>query len=561
MRRSLLAVPLSLSVIVGGGALSSCGGGDPAAPSTPGGAAPRDTLVVALAADVDNLNPVVSASASDSQIMAQIYAQTIDNDFDCSLKKQPSIAKEWAWSEDGKTLTMTLDPSFTWADGTPLTAEDIAFTYELLADKRVETPRAQYIARMVEGARPRIIDPTHIEWQFTEAYDRDTQIAHVSMTPVPKHLLSKLDRAAIKGDPYSTNPLASGPFKIAKYEPDQRLVLEPNDKFTGPAAMQPELGRVIFRVIPEYSTRLMELQNGTVDMMESVNVADADQLRKSNPDIRLARRGWRGLDYIAWNLTDPRFSDKRVRQALAMSVNVDDLIAKLLTSESGESYGRPAIGTVTPELCSAYNDQVQPLGFDPVKAKALLAEAGWTDTNGDGLVDKEGKNFSFTLMTNSENKRRGDAAIRIQAYFKDVGVEMNIERVEFAAMTAHLRERQFEAALGGWSAALFVDPSDVWHTDSPDRKSEFNYTSYSNPVADALIEKGLATPEPDKAAPTWRELQSVIYDDQPYLFLWWMDEIVAIDGRFENTQINVLSNYHHLWDWSVPADKVKYPVK
>jgi peptide/nickel transport system substrate-binding protein len=315
---------------------------------------------------------------------------------------------------------------------------------------------------------------------------------------------------------------------------------------------------VVFKIIPEYSTRLLELQSGEVDMMEAVLVADADQLRKTHPHINLVRRGYRSMDYLGWNLTNPLFADKKVRQALAMSVDVNDMIAKLLTSETGEAYARPSTGTITPELCGAYNDEVKPFTLDLDRARALFAEAGWTDSNGDGVLDKDGRPFEFKVMTNAENKRRGDAAIRLQSQFKNVGVVMNIEKIEFNAMTDRLKKRDFEAVIGGWSAGLFVDPTDMWHTDRPENPSEFNYTSYSNAAVDALIENGLQTPKPEEAGPVWKEMQAAIYDDQPYLFLWWMDEIVAIDGRFQNTEINLLSNYNHLWDWSVPADKVKY---
>ena len=136
---------------------------------------------------------------------------------------------------------------------------------------------------------------------------------------------------------------------------------------------------------------------------------------------------------------------------------------------------------------------------------------------------------------------------------------MNIERLEFNSMVERLHKRDFEAALGGWSAGLFVDPVDVWHSDPPDRPHEFNYTSYANPKADELIDRGMKTPKPEEAAPIWKELQAVIYDDQPYLFLWWRDEIVGLDKRFEKYEINVLSTLSHLERWEVPADKVKYP--
>ncbi len=116
-----------------------------------------------------------------------------------------------------------------------------------------------------------------------------------------------------------------------------------------------------------------------------------------------------------------------------------------------------------------------------------------------------------------------------------------------------LRKRDYEAALSGWSAGLFVDPSAIWGPDS-----EFNFTSYRNPEVADLIAKGLSTPDPEAAKPIWMDLQQKVYDDQPYAFLYWMDEIVAVHSRFENTTVDILSPYRNLDDWSVPADKVKY---
>jgi peptide/nickel transport system substrate-binding protein len=537
--------------------LVACSGGESKPPGG-GGDQPRDTLVIAAGIDIGSLNPIVSSSVSDGYILGAIDMPLVDMNFDCSLKKVPAMASDWAWSEDGKVLSMTISDQYRWQDDTPLTTDDIKFTYDLLADPEVATPRANFVARMEPDGRPKVIDSTHIEWHFTEAYDRDTQMSHADMDLVPKHILEKADRKTLKGDDYSRNPLASGPFKLAKYEPNQRMVLEPNEHFTGPEEWKPHLARVIFKVIPEYATRLLELQSGEVDFMEGVQVADADSLRKTHPNLTLVRQGFRFEDYVSWNLKNPLFADKKVRQALAMSIDINDMIVKLLTSETGEAYARPAIGTVTPELCGVYNDDVVPFPFDPEKAKAMFAEAGWKDTNGDGVIDKDGKPFEFHLITNGENKRRNDAAIRMQSMFKTVGVTMDIEKLDFNAMIERMHNRDFEAALAGWSAGLFVDPTDVWHSDRPDHKSEFNYTSYSNPEVDALIEQGLRTPKPEESAPIWKEMQAKIYDDQPYLFLWWQDAIDAIDNRFINYRIDILSPLNHLWEWDVPPDKVKY---
>ncbi len=550
MGRSFLAL---LALIAG------CSGGEAPATDTAVADGPRDTLVVAINADINSLNVVTSASATDAPILDALNYGLLDAEFKCGLHYIPQWATEWSWSEDGKVLSMTLHDGLKWSDGTPVTPEDLVFTSDLLADPAVQTARTSNIERMEPTGRPKVIDATHIEWHFTEAYNRDTQLSHTSLGFVPKHILKDADRATLNGHEFSHNPVVNGPFKLAKYEPGQRIVLEPNENFTGPAEMKPRLNRVIFKVIPEYSTRLLELQNGSVDMMDQISVADADILREQYPNIKLYRRGYRGMDSVAWNIKNPKFSDLRVRKALAMAVDVDNLIAKLLTAKSGEAYATRAVGTVTPAACDVHNSDIKPIEYNVEQAKALLAEAGWADTNNNGTIDKDGKEFEFTMITNADNKRRGEAAIRLQSSFQAVGVKMNIEKLEFNTMTERLKNRDFEAAVMGWAASLILDMSPVWSSDLPDRKRELNYTAYSNPEVDALISQAIAATDPAVATPLWREAQAKIYEDQPYLFLYWMDEIVGVDSRFTTVNTNISSRLFHLYDWEVDPTKVKYP--
>jgi len=543
-------------------AMLGCGGGERATlveQGVDGAPQTRDTLVIAYQSDIGNLISVVSETAADSDILTNLSYPLVDSAFDCSLQKLPGMATEWAWSDDGKVLSMTLRDDLTWEDGSKVTAEDIAFTYDLVADPSVASARVSYIERLVPEGRPKIVDPTHIEWHFTEAYDRDTQMAHTSaLSLVPKHVLAAADRATLRGHEMGKKPLSYGPWRLADWKPNSLIVLEPNPNFTGPASERPKLNRVIFRILPEYSTRLIELESGKVDMMQGITVSDADKLRETNPEIRLVRRGWRSNDYIAWNLQNDIFKDVRVRRALAHAVDIDGMIGKLLTSRTGEAYARRSIGTITPELCGVHNDDVKPYPYDPEKAKQLLAEAGWKDTNADGILDKDGKPFEFTLSTNTGNKRRADIQVLVQAQLERIGVKVHLEKQESNAFFENMRKKRFDAAVAGWSAGLFIDPTPLWHCDTDERKYEFNFVSYCNPEVDALMEQGLRTPDPAEAAPIWKDVQARIYEDQPYLFLWWQDEIVGIHERFENTKIDVLSALNDLHEWEVPADKVKY---
>jgi len=544
----------SLSIGLVAGLLAGCGGSTPQA-EAPEATDVRDTLVVATLADASNMLPVVTESAFANELTTVMATPLVDMSFDCSLKKKPGLAKTWEWNDDGTVIRMELRDDIVWEDGTPVTVEDIQFTYELIANEKVASPVFAYVERLKEGARPKKIDDTTIEWHFTEAYDRDSQIAHTLAGLVPKHRLGDADPGALRSHPLASRPLSYGPFRVAKWERNQQIVLEPNPTY--PEAEQPELARVIFRVIPEYSTRIIELEAGSIDMTYGLLLEDADRLRESHPEIKLMRRGWRSNDYVAWNLENPLFEDVRVRRALAHAADVDSMIERLLTSKTGEKFAKRAVSNITPALCGVVPD-IQPIPHNVATAKKMLADAGWTDTNGDGVLDKDGKKFSFTLSTNSGNKRRADVAVLLQDQLKQVGVEVNIEKIESNTFFDGLRNHDFEAALAGWSAALFLDPTPIWKCSTENEPQEFNFTHYCNPEVDALIERGLATPNPAEAAPIWQEMQAKIHEDQPYMFLWWMDEIVAIHERFANATPNILSHFHDLEEWDVPPEKVKY---
>ncbi len=568
MRRLSVLSALSLAALGGGLALTQgCSGGSSSGPAVEADGR-ADMLVIPWQSDIGQLTPGVSESAADGYIMQMINYPVVDAAFDCSLKKAPGIVTEWEWSEDGTVLAMTLRDDITFSDGHPLTAEDVEFTYDLVRDPVVASPRVSFVDRMVDGKDPLVIDDHHIEWHFTQAYDRDTQMSHASSVPIiPKHIMEGADRASLRGHDYSRNPMSTGPWKLAEHDPNVRIVMEPNENFTGPAEDRTKLKRVVFQIIPEYNTRLLKLQAGEVDLMESILVSDADALRENHPEINLVKRGYRSNDYVAWNLSNPLFQDVRVRRALAHGTNVDDIIGKLLTSSDGTAYARRSVGTITPELCGVHNDSITPLSYSQEEARRLFAEAGWTDSDGDGILDKDGEKFEFTLTTNTGNSRRAQSSVFIQSNLAEVGVKINIEQLESNTFFENLRLKDYEAALAGWSAGLFVDPSGLWHSDvvcaegqedCTPKKYEFNFTGFSNARADELIDQGLRTPIPEEAAPIWMELQQVIYDEQPYMFLWWQNEIVGVSDRFENTEIDLLSPYGHLQRWSVPADRVKY---
>ena len=567
-------VPIWLAVL----ALASCG---PRSQPQVVDEFPRDTLIVAYSADVESLISVVPQSSADMEVLAAMTQMPLLPEFDCGLKYRPLIAEQWSFSEDGKTLSMTLSDDFTWTDGTKVTAHDVAFTYELIADPAVASPRRDFIEHMVPGAAPRVVDDTHLVFEFTQAYDQRTMLAHASgVELIPKHTLAGADRASLRGSEFHDAPVTNGPFRLESRDPGQTITLVPNEAWSGPEEMKPKLKRVILKILPEYSTQLLELEGGSVDMVTSLTVVDADRLAREHPEITIQRRGYRAMEYVGYNQIDPAryqalvqkagdapvdpaeagphplLGDERVRRAMTQAIDIDRMMRDHFASEAtGEVYAQRAVGTISPSLCQAHADDVALLPHDLDAARALMAEAGWMDGDGDGVLDRDGKPFSIKLLSSSGKPRREAVAVTVQAALKDLGVDVQIETVEFNTYVDRAIRGDFDALIGGWSMDFFVDPTGKWHSGPG---HTYNFVNYADEEADALIAQGLATADEVEAAAVWRKFQATVYEDQPYTFLWWFDEPVAVHSRFQDVQVDLLSSMSDLWEWWVPADQVKY---
>jgi len=513
-------------------------------------------LVVGYKADVDVLNPVVSSTDLGLQLTEVLFPTLARTSFDCQLDFQPRLAEGWSWSEDGTTLTLQLRPDAHWIDGQAVDAADVAFTLGRIRDPATGSAFGPYLAQLRGEAPLEVIDHHTVAIHYDHRYDRITMLAHAMGFPlIPEHVLADVPADQLRGTSFSTDPVTGGPFRVARWVRDQELVLQRNEAPVGTHA--PFLDRVIVRVIPEYSTRLLELQRGGIDLMQGIQMEDLPRLQREHPEIRLHARGLRKTDFVVWNLRDERFADMRVRTALAHAVDVDTLIEALLTV-GPERFGRRAVGTIPPVLCQMYNDEITPIAHDLARARVLFAEAGWSDSDGDGWLDRGGERLSFTLLTNSGNVRRERAQVILQEQLRAAGVDVRLEAIDSNAFRQRLRDGDFDAALWGLFASLFVDPSNRWHSvvrhtgERPD-----NYGGYANAEVDALIERGLSTVDPDEARRCWREMQAKIHEDQPYLFLYWRSDVVGIHQRFRDANPDVLGLFSGIEDWWVPAAEQK----
>ena len=517
-----------------------------------------DTLIYGVGMDADGLCPILYQSVTGGNVVDLVTPRVTNSDFaNGRITFLPALAKSWEWSEDHTKLTYTIRDDAVWDDPsrTIVSGEDFVFTYMMMRDPDVASPRGAYTERMDPQEPVTLLPDGRVRFNFLYAYNEQTMLAHAGMNLIPKHLLTGVERKAMRQhDLHIKNAAGHGPFRLLSWDPKKEIVLVRNKACKTIAV--PYLRRIIMRVIPEYQTLLTEMRKGGIDLMESIqekDIADA----KLWGNVKLYRRGYRFLDYVAWNGQNPLFADREVRRALTMAMDLDTMIKNLLTF-GGERHGTKAYSTLTPELTDFVHEGFAFLPFDPKKAAAVLDKAGWSDTDGDGVRDKEGKRFEFTLLTNQGNPRRKDACELIQANLKAIGVKANLELREGVTFFDLLRKKEYDAAVSGWSAGLFPDPSDIWHSATEKEPRPYNFTAYSNAEVDKLIQAGLRTADLTKEAAIWKRMQKLIYDDQPYTFLYWKKSTFPLHKRFKGVEPNVLSVIHKLENWYVPKADHKY---
>ncbi len=527
--------------------LSGCSSPAPPQAVAPTPAIPEsgDTLVVAVPADVSGFNPLVPRGPTDLDVMQHMFPLLASARFDCRLQFGPGLAESWEFSEDGKSLTLRLSDALSWQDGEAVDADDLLFSWQLAANPETASVAGRGLVRLDPERGPERVDAHTVVVHFRDAADPTTLLAElVRVFVVPEHILRDVEPAELRGADFSGAPVASGPFVLERWAEGSEITLARRSDSPSGAY----LDRVVLRVMGDAAARELAFETGEVDMIAGPDLASLSRIRDGRPDAQALRRGYRFLDVIAWNLTDARFSDAPVRQALAHAIDVDAIIANQLTVGS-DVYGKRATGTLTPELCGIVDGSIPPVPHDPDRARSLLAEAGWTDTDGDGVVDRDGAALSFTLVYSQGSSRRADVAVILQQQLAAVGVAVQPMSMESLALNQRLRERDFEAALVGWSAGLVVDPEPQWHSGD---RGRYNLTSYENPAVDTLIQQGKAALTPEQAEPIWREMLALIHADQPVCFLYWVDEVVLLDGRFRDATASTQSLLHDLHEWWVP---------
>jgi peptide/nickel transport system substrate-binding protein len=496
------------------------------------------TAVIAFAEDPDVLNPLIYQSASSGQILVLLHEGLVEMGED--LYYHPHIAREWRFSPDSLTITVPLRP-WRWSDGRPVTAHDAAEAFSLYMDPLVASPRSG--SRLANIASVTPLDSQTIEYVFhTRRADQVPALGHFLF---PAHRTRGLDRARVAEWPLNDTPISTGPYVLERWDRGRDLVLRRNDAYPDSTS---RLDRLVFRIIPDKTAAVVELETGGVDFVEDIPVNHARRLA-DNEAVVLETLDSRLVGQIYWNLELPLFADRRVRKAMSHAIDRSVFIDGLLGG-----YGSPAVGPLPPALW-AFDVTLMPDAYDPDLARALLAEAGWTDTDGDGILDRDGKPFAFELTTRKGDPVRENGAQVIRENLRRVGIDVRTRIMEFTSLISRVRVGNFEAYLGVFSARLSVDPSALYASDAFDR---FNYGHYASAVADSLLETALALTDRASAKPVWDAFQRHVAADSPLCYLYYPKLIIGHNRRLRNVKPHILSPYQNVTEWWIPAADRKY---
>lgn len=513
--------------------------------SQPGTVANGDMLVSASIGEASNLIPWIAGDSASHAIAGSIYEGLLE--YDENLNLRGAIAESWQVSPDNREITFHLRRGLKWQDGTPLTSQDVLATYRTIIDPQTLTPYAGDYQLVKEATAP----DAHT---FKVTYDQPFSPALASWATLyilPAHKLD--DTKLIKDNPLVTQPVGSGPYLLQKWSRGSDVVLKANPDYR---KGEPHITYQRTRLITDLDAQFMELRAGRIDTMGLTPVQYTRLTEKPKFTSRFEKYRYlsNGYTYLAFNLKNRLFTDKKVRQALSFAAPRESIIRGVLLDQ-----GEPITGPFKPGTW-AYNDKLKPYPYDLAKAKAMLAEAGWRDTNGDGILDKNGKPFHFTVVTNQGNDQRIKTAEILQYAFKQVGVDMQIQVQEWSTLIENtINPRAFEAIVLGWSMSVEPDPFDIWHS-SKTKPREFNFIGFNNPEADRLMVAARRTFDQAERKKYLDQFQEIVHDEQPYLFLYAPYSLVAVHKRVKGIVPMPAGIGYNSTDWYVPKNQQLYPA-
>jgi peptide/nickel transport system substrate-binding protein len=517
-----------------------------------------DRIVIGIAADVQSFNSLFAFSYEESAIAELLYPSLLDfkwNDKKGELEPYPMIAKSWLWAEDSTHIKFFLRDDILWSDGNKLTANDVVFSYDVFSDPEVQSRLYGIFNQLfteldghIDIERTfKIISTYEFEIHFPENSIPD--LVKIVVPVIPEHIFKYISRDQLANHESNFDPVSSGAFKFKKWDKNQTIILEADSNsflFTSGQAAE-----LVFKIVPDYTSRILQLKKGDIDLIELVKVEDMEEL-KADKNLTVISSIGREYDYIGWNNVDPNepskphklFGSSNVRKALSMVINRKEILEEYLSGQ-----GELAASPVSPIFKSAFNDKVLPYDFHPDEAKKLLALEGWKDEDRNGILEKSKEEFKFKMYYPVGNPLREYASVVVKNNLKSIGIEVTTEKMELGAFINNLYERKFDSWIAGFGVPIPLDLKPYWYTDP--NVAVVNFPSYSNSEVDKILNQLETRISNERKNKLLKEFQEIIHKDEPVTFLYWTPNVIVYNTRIKNLKITPHGVLVHCWEWTI----------
>jgi len=477
-----------------------------------------------------------------STIIEGLFEQDLDTD---KVKLKPKLAEKMDISENGLEITITLKDDICFSDGVPVTTDDVIFTFETMMNPKIDCADLRnYFDNITEVVK---LDNRRVKFVMRERYWKTIGVIG-SFYVFPKHVYQFNNPNEF--NKRISNPVGSGPYIFEKWNVGQQIVLKRNENYWG---KKPNIRKIVFKFISNATACLQALRSHDIDMFEP----GSEQVTDMPKDPQFAKEFstiifWDpsfGYWYIGWNQERPFFKDRRVRQAMTCLTDRETMVEHL-------TRGKGAVVTGTFYIYGRQNDpSIQPWPYDIKKAAALLDEAGWVDTDRDGIRDKDGIPFRFKYSYVAGNVSAEQMARLLKDEAAKVGVEVIPNPMEWSIFIGNVNDRNFDAVELMWGGVIESDPYQIFHSSQIQGRGN-NFVSFNNPQADELIERARRELDEEKRYALYHQFHRILHEEQPYTFLMTRPRYYFIDRRFENVIVHKLGI--DPLEWYVPTEKQRY---
>lgn len=513
MRKKIICLLCAIILVVSMAACSNDSSQPPAADNDQGKAVEyKDELVIQMTADITNLDPAYLSSVDTSRVGYLIFDHLVRYDKKGNIV--PRLAERWETSEDGLTWTFYLRQNAKWHDGTPVKASEIKYNYDRIKDPNTAAPRAADLAAIKSIDAPDDYTVVfHLEEPFAAFIDK-CLLVNPALIAQPAALEEY-------GKDFSNKPVGSGPYKLVEWVPGEKVVLEANEDFYLGA---PATKKVVFKIIPDVMTAMIELEEGQIDMLLNVPQSELSRFKEVD-SIELLKAEDYNVSWLFLNVNKSPFDDIKVRKALAHSIDRDTIYETLISD-----IGVKADGTL-PTISWAYEKDTEDYNYDPELSKTLLKEAGWEDKDGDGFVEKNGK--KLTVEINAYTREPENQVLEaVQNYFKKAGIDAKLNIGEKAAFTEKMLKKTeygtytLRISQDNPEPVLFIEL--IFHS-----KGSFCLNNYKNEKVDQLLEEARRITDMEKRKELYSEAQKLIKEDYPMIPLFSVYNQIGVNKKLE----------------------------